>query len=217
MNPTAGSSVGVAATPDAPPVERLRGPDLRDLPPLEQQIDWLNAIAHDGCGYAALWISIVQSIGDVSLLITRNGEREMVLGRACDSQERERASRLEKLSDHLDQSSHLAALIDALWEKGRVSDNRPHLPGLTTECIRDFLSTGARVLVDPEGRLLEGGEVPRAFINGTPHDVAEWDRAARNYYVNLPRKGARTQIARAARLLGRRTNNGWIVLEKARG
>ena len=79
-------------------------------------------------------------------------------------------------------------------------DERPVDAGATTRAMRDFIRTGGRILITPEGHVTEGGGVPRALTHGTPEERAEVTRAGR-------------QIKRAARLFGRRTENGWLVLE----
>ncbi|MBF9150885.1 hypothetical protein [Novosphingobium jiangmenense] len=82
--------------------------------------------------------------------------------------------------------------------------------------LRDFLAHGGRVLVEPTGALTEGGAVPRWFVEG---DVPETDIAiaAHRAYFARRDQAFRQRVKRAARMLGRRTQNGWRVLEVADG
>lgn len=195
----------------------LMGPDMRAVPPVEQHVDWLDAVANDPAAYAALFIGVVRSIGDISVMVARDGTQSVVFGRAFDDQEQQRTAHLAVLGEHMLKSGHRSALISRIWDVGTVLDQRPHLPGLTTECIRDFLTTGGRLLITPDGRVEEGGEFPRALINGTDAEIAECRRASRNYYINSNRGGARAQILRTIQMCGRQTSNGWFVMEIARG
>jgi hypothetical protein len=81
------------------------------------------------------------------------------------------------------------------------------------KAMRDFLRTGGRILVTPDGELVEGGGLPRSFTHGTQEEAAECIRAARAYFAARSRSGANDRIKRIVRIVGRRTGNGWLVLE----
>lgn len=83
----------------------------------------------------------------------------------------------------------------------------------TAEVIRDFLKAGGRILVTPEGELTEGAGLPWSSTHGTHEEAAECVRAGRTYFAARSQPGANDQIERAARMLGRPTANGWLVLE----
>jgi hypothetical protein len=83
----------------------------------------------------------------------------------------------------------------------------------TSTVIRDFIRAGGRILVTPAGELTEGGGVPWPFISGSDEEAAECLRAGRAYFSVRERAGVDRRISRAVRILGRRTTNGWLVLE----
>jgi hypothetical protein len=83
----------------------------------------------------------------------------------------------------------------------------------TAEAIRDFIRSGGRILVTPGGDLTEGGGLPWPFINGSDEEAAECLRAARRYFNARDLPGTNQRITRVVRILGRRTGNGWLVLE----
>jgi hypothetical protein len=82
--------------------------------------------------------------------------------------------------------------------------------------VRDFIRAGGRILVTPTGELTEGGGVPRAFANGSEAEAEECVRACRAYFDVHDLPGADQRISRAVHMLGRRTDNGWLVLDARR-
>lgn len=86
----------------------------------------------------------------------------------------------------------------------------------TSIAIRDFIHSGGRILVSPEGELTEGAGVPWPFISGSDEEAAECLRAGRAYFGVRDLPGGDHWIRRTARILGRRTINGWTVLEARR-
>jgi hypothetical protein len=79
--------------------------------------------------------------------------------------------------------------------------------------VRDFLVNGGRILVTPDGKLMEGGGIPQPFLLGTDQERDECIRASRAYFAARRRWRSTGQIKRAARMLGDRTPTGWLVLE----
>ncbi len=94
----------------------------------------------------------------------------------------------------------------------RTANDGPHA-ATTSTAIRGFIRAGGRILVTPAGELAEGGGVPWPFISGSEEEAAECLRAGRAYFSDRERPGADKRISRAVRILGRRTANGWLVLE----
>lgn len=82
--------------------------------------------------------------------------------------------------------------------------------------LRDFLAHGGRVLVEPNGGLTEGGAVPRWFTAG---ELPETDAAMAAHRAYFARRDHpfRRKVKRATTMLGRRTLNGWRVLEATDG
>ena len=106
-----------------------------------------------------------------------------------------------------------AAMCWALKREGRFTDNRPANPRKTTAAIRDFLKNEGRILIDPQGHLTEGGGIPRPFVDGGREEMAACRQAFGAYFDTRRRWRSDRQIKRAVRMLGERTDNGWIVLE----
>lgn len=94
----------------------------------------------------------------------------------------------------------------------RPTDHRKH-HATTSTAIRDFIRAGGRILMTPSGELTEGAGVPWPFISGSDEQVSECLRAGRAYFSHRKRPGVDRRISRAVRILGRRTANGWTVLE----
>lgn len=192
----------------------LDGPDLRNAMPIDQMIDCLKVLDDDDVDYVALWLRFARSIGDVFVMIERDGEHSLMMGGACDAQIRHRSRWQHFLTEDLDRlEARRELLITTLIDQGRYSDQRPADPRGTTKAVRDFLRTGGRILIDPQGKLTEGGGVPRAYLDGDDAERAEVIRASRAYFGIRRRMRADLQIIRAVRMLGTPTENGWIVLE----
>jgi hypothetical protein len=206
------------ATADEP-IEELcdrawDGPDMRCAMPIEIMLGALNQTA-DAVAYHALWRTFVKSVGGfIGLTISRDGEEELGLGRPCDAQIRHRSRWLHLLSDDLNRDpERRELLISTLISSGRCVDNRPGDIRATTRAIRAFIGTQGRILIDPEGNLSEGGGVPRLFTDGSESEAEACVRASRAYFAVRRRWRSERHIKRAVRMLGRRTGNGWLVLE----
>lgn len=99
-----------------------------------------------------------------------------------------------------------------------MTSRTTHQPGARANiaaAIRDFIGSGGRILVTPAGELTKGGGVPWPFIDGSDEEAAECLRAGRAYFTARDLPGGERRISRTVRVLGRRTNNGWQVLEAA--
>lgn len=206
------------ATADEP-IEQLRdrawdGPDMRCVMPIEMMLGALHQTS-DAVAYLALWRTFVKSVGGwVGLTISREGDEELSLGRPCDAQIRHRSRWLHFLSDDLNSDpDRRDLLISTLIAAGRYADNRPADIRATTRAIRDFIRTQGRILIDPDGKLTEGGGMPWLFTHGSEAEAAECVRASRCYFAVRRRWRSERHIKRAVRMLGTRTDNGWLVLE----
>lgn len=78
--------------------------------------------------------------------------------------------------------------------------------------LRGFLSHGGRVLVEPTGTLSEGLSASRLFAESNLL-AAETAIAAHRAYFTHRDSRFRSKVRRAASMHGRRTPNGWRVLE----
>jgi hypothetical protein len=203
------------------PIEPLRdrpwdGPDMAQAMPIEMMLGLLRQLKANVPAYLALWLRLVKSVGGyVSLTVTREGDENIGIVRPCDAQIRHRSRWLHYLEDDLfsDPDRH-ELLVTLLMEKGHFADNRPAKPRAVTAAVRDYLLTDGRILIDPAGNLTEGGEIPKSYAFGTDAEAAECARATRAYHAIRKRWRSDAQIKRAVRMLGRRTDNGWLVLQR---
>jgi hypothetical protein len=190
------------------------GPDLRKALPITVMLDNLAKLADDVVGYLELSRRYAASAGcEVSLTYERNGDRCLRYTLPCDGQARHRNRYMHFLSEdlHADDERY-ETLASVLHDEGRYSDIRPADPRGTTAAIRAFLRVRGRIMISPSGRLMEGGELPALMLSGTDEQVAECKQATRAYYEARRRWSSEPQIIRAVRMLGQRTDNGWIVL-----
>jgi hypothetical protein len=206
------------ATADEPIPElvpdRWSGPDMKTVMPIEMMLGLLHH-APDARAYVAIWLMLIKSFGAwPSLTISREGEEELRIGVPCDEQLRHRYRWQHFLTEDLNSDpERRELLVITLITKGRYADNRPAEPRSTTRAIRDFVRTGGRILIEPDGTLSEGGGLPRSFTHGTDEEAAECVRASRAYFAVRRRWRSDRHIKRAVAMLGERTNNGWMVLE----
>lgn len=194
------------------------GPDMQAAAPIGQMLDWLRQLDDDDVGYVALWRNLVSSIG-CSILVSyeRDGEQGLMVGTPCDAQTRHRSRWMYFLLEDLDRiESRRDLLTSQIIRAGYKCDKRQRNPRQTTRALRDFVRTGGRILITPEGHLEEGAGVPAAMLTGTEAEAAECARASRAYFDVRARFNADRQIKRAVRMLGTPTPNGWIVLEASR-
>lgn len=201
------------------PISELRdrpsdGPDMRCALPIEMMLGALHG-ANDAAAYLILWRTFVKSVGGwVGLTITREGEEELGIGSPCDAQLRDRSRWLHFLSEDLNSDPERRdLLISTLIASGQYADNRPADMRATTRAIRDFLRTQGRILIDPKGNLTEGAGVPRIFSHGSDAEAADYVQASRFYSAVRRRWRSDRHIRRAVQILGKRTANGWLVLE----
>lgn len=191
--------------------------DLRTVVPVEEMLLRLREFDDDPVGYVDLWRSVTADAGlGISLMIDRQGERHLMMGGACNGQMRRRNRYQHFLAEDLnaDDGQRREALVRALMGEGRYADNRPANPRATTLAIRGYLRTGGRILINPDGRLLEGWGIPHCYVDGTDEERADCVTAVRGYNEVRRRPRSERQIKRAVRMLGNRTENGWLVLER---
>lgn len=81
--------------------------------------------------------------------------------------------------------------------------------------LRDFLAHDGRLLIEPSGRLVEAGTLPRWWNLPDCPQRSRALQAHRAFYAMQSDRSAGARFKRAARLLGRKTGNGWRVLEGA--
>lgn len=196
---------------------RSEGLDMRLAPPIASMLDDLDRFADDEdvVGYIALFREQLGAIGvDLSVVIEADGTPCLMVGSRCDSQVRHRSRWIFFLFEHFDRDEERRSyLMRQLRREGRYVDERPSDPQRTTAAIRGFLQFDGRILLDPNGNLTEGGGLPRALLTENPDGATACRRAHRAYFDARRRWQADHQIARAVRMLGQRTDNGWIVLE----
>jgi hypothetical protein len=83
-------------------------------------------------------------------------------------------------------------------------------------CLRGFLAAGGRILMAPDGKtetsfdpdLIFGGNVPEAL-------AADRYRTCQAFVQDYRRPAGARFTARAVRMLGAATPNGWLVLHAA--
>lgn len=192
------------------------GPDMNAAAPIEQMLSWLRQLDDDDVGYLELWRRLTASIGcSVLVCHERDGEVHLMHGSPCDAQVRHRTRWMCFLIRDLDRvEARRDLLMRQLVQKGPRCDKRRVDPRATTAAVRDFIKTGGRILLTPDGYLDAGAGVPRQFLHGIAEESAECVRASRTYFDVRQRLRSDSQIKRAVRMLGKPTDNGWIVLER---
>jgi hypothetical protein len=207
------------ATADEPiPPYRGRpgdGPDMHHAMPIADMLIDLARFADDEVGYAKRWRELVASIGvSVTVSIERDNTRSLMIGSPCDAHTRHRSRWMHFLIEDLRKDEQRRRLlVRGLIEDRLYIDHRRPDPRATTRAIRDYVRTGGRILIDPNGHLKEGVGLPRAFNDGTNDDVVAIVRATKAYSKVRSRWRSERQIKRAVRMLGKPTGNGWLVLE----
>lgn len=138
---------------EAPWGDRSDGPDMRHVQPLDAMLESLREYDDDDVGYVELWRQHAASAGlGLSLHYTRDGERHLWIGSACDAQIRHRSRWLHFLIQNLDKvEDRRHILMEALRRDQLCLDERPVDPRATTIAVRDFLLNDGRILITPEG------------------------------------------------------------------
>jgi hypothetical protein len=183
--------------------------------PIEVMLAELAHLHTDRADYVVRFLGFVAETGCTLMAhYSRDGELGLNAGFPCDAQSRHRNRWLHYLvADLRKVEGAEALLLQGLIAERLCWDERPANPRETMRAVRDWLRAGGRLLLTPEGKLEEGGSVPPALITGTADEAAECRRAGRAYFEARHRWRAGKQITRAVRMLGRRTPNGWVVLE----
>ncbi|WP_017979872.1 hypothetical protein [Sphingomonas melonis] len=190
------------------------GPDLKDVISPTAMIGLLAEYADFDDEYVFAWRYLMGLAGlQVLGMYEPDGEFTMSVGGPCDAQMRHRNRYSHFLLEDFDKvPGRRDALCSLLKREGRYADARPRDPRATTAAVRGFLKNAGRIMIDPEGRLHEGGEVPAALMGDDGAARSRCIAANSAYYAVRRRFSAERQIKRAIRMLGRPTANGWIVL-----
>jgi len=207
------------ATDDEPipalDTDRYNGPDMRRAQSIADMLIDLRKVSDDEHEYVERWREMLKSVGgSASVNIDKEGVRHLTIGTPCDFQMRHRSRWIHYLVRDLDgMEGRRDHLKRRLISEGHYSDNRPVDPRRTTRAVRGFLQIQGRILLDPQGRLMEGGGLPQGMQSEDYETSSEAMRAAFFYLETLRRFRSDRQIRRTVEMLGRRTENGWIVLE----
>jgi hypothetical protein len=192
------------------------GPDLTDVTPVEAMLTSLGQFDDDEVYYVDLWqIYLAEAGCSISATYTRCGELHLSSWRPCDPQSRHRSRYVHFLIEDLDRlDGRRDYLLHRLVREGRVVDGRP-APNIRSAMValRGYLAIGGRILVTPDGRLEEGAGLPRSYTHGTPAEADQCLDLSRAYYDLRKRYRVDSLIKRVVRMLGQRTDHGWIVLE----
>lgn len=193
----------------------LEGPDMRSAMPIADMINDLRQHDGDIVGYVADWREHMASVGaNMSAMFEEDGDLHLMVGSSVDLQVRHRSRWIYFLCGDLDaEDGRRKWLLSVLIEEGCYADNRPVNPKATTIAIRDYLRTEGRIMIDPRGKLKDGGGVPNWWLVGNKKQIAERTRALQAYHHARRRWRSESQIKRAVRMLGTPTDNGWIVPE----
>jgi hypothetical protein len=78
------------------------GPDLRLIPPVEQQIGWLNELLDDPLGYTSLWTAQMAAIGSTAYhAFQADGSSRIFVSYPRDAHWAERRKRIDALCAHM--------------------------------------------------------------------------------------------------------------------
>ena len=152
--------------------DRWSGPDMKTVMPIEMMLGVLHQTP-DASAYLKVWLRLVETFGGwTSLIISRDGEEDLRVGLPMDPQMRHRNRWHHFLTKDLNEDPERRdLLISMLIAQGRYADNRPADPRVTTRAMRDFLRSGGRILIEPDGKLTEGAGLPRSFTHGSDAEV----------------------------------------------
>ncbi|MGN6377150.1 MAG: hypothetical protein ACTHMG_16565, partial [Sphingomonas sp.] len=150
----------------------------------------------------------------VSAQISKTGERSILVGQPCDSQEEERRRRVDALTKHMLALDGMRAQLQRFLEqRGHYTDDRPSDPAESTAALRDFIMAGYRVFLRPDGRLGTSTDVPLEWLDAEQARAEQIEGAARRFARVRRRWRNQAQIKRAVSMLGTASSNGFIVLE----
>jgi hypothetical protein len=179
------------------------------VPPLDQQLEWLDEVVGNPERYCALWCAALASVGgSVSIPDNSNDPDALGIGRVCDRHMDERGRRIDALVGHLDWAGHRQVLRRQLTSAAAGQDRE------ITQAVRDFLRTEGRIFITPKGALVEGGGLTKIYLEGSDELQADYAAASVAYHRVKARARGRRYIARAVRMLGKlHAGSGCIVLE----
>jgi len=192
----------------------LNGPDMRAVKPIADMLSELEEFELDEVCYIDLLLRFLKAIGcDVSANYARNGSLKLCSSMMCDAQMRHRSRWVHFLFRDMDRDpARREFLKDFLVQKGRSTDYRPANPAQTTRAVRNFLKAGMRIMIDPNGQLVEGGNVFRRHEDVSDEKYAQRQQWVRVYFDTRRRWRTNDHLKRAVTMLGTPTSNGWIVL-----
>ena len=201
----------------------LLGPDLRALPTLQQQLAMLDEAKASGniLDYVLTWLSLSDQNGFGAQAFWWNDapghlDAEILSGHAVDDQFDERRARWNALHDHHEGvAGFRQEVVRELIVRGRYHDNRHTTPIELKAVIRAYLSTGGRLIINPDPRYTKEGVVEVAFssrryLRGELDDTATLAAMAMTRLVRRWR--IQPRVEKLVRRLGRSVN-GWVVLE----
>ena len=196
--------------------DRCAGPDMHAVQPIDVMLAALHQLEHDD--YLDCWLTFLTSIGGTAYAeYDRAGEVRLSVGLPCDSQMRHRSRWAYFLAQDLDRrEGRRGDLIYRQTKAGWLIDMRSRDPRATTSAIREYVHAGGRILISPNGTV-EEGSLPRQLTDGSAEEADRCLRASRNYLGIRKQFRADQQIRRAEQMLGKKTPNGWWVVEADRG
>ena len=195
----------------APRSSHFTGPDMRNVAPIGQMFEWLDAVAEDEALYIKLWLNLVASVGcTIAAHYQRDGDASLNLGGPVDVQTRHRSLWVNALVEHLDDiDGRRDALMRTLCFSRRVIDERPIRRNETTTAVRGFLRAGGRIMIRPDGGIEEGGASGALSLDDP--EASEIAEAASRYFSARRRLQTDNHLRRIVRMFGTPVN-GWIVL-----
>lgn len=195
----------------------LNGPDMRAVKPIADMLSELEEFELDEVCYIDLLLRFLKAIGcDVSANYARNGSLALCSSMMCDAQMRHRSRWAHFLFEDMDRDpARREFLTNFLVQNSRYADNRPADLRRTTIAVRNFLKAGMRIMIDPNGQLVEGGNVLSHHRDVSDEQYAQRQQWIRVYFDTRRRWRTNDHLKRAVTMLGTPTANGWIVLRGA--
>jgi hypothetical protein len=180
-----------------------------------QMIDWLEIAAADGWdAYRPLWMRLLASVGGSAHLLWDGIWPCLLIGHGEVANLAAQREASDLLYEHLRSHGFRAHLMRSLigdTEGTREGADARAIIGAVADVVLDFLRTDGRILINPEGVLMEGVGIPRDYGLDETRDL-EIERATRAYCTAACCPRAIPLIKRWAQVVGGKTENGWIEL-----
>lgn len=204
--------------------EELNGPDLDALAPWDEFVAMLDASRNAGDleKYVTVWLWVSDVNGTAPFLMWRPGDDaedrgSVYTGVACDRLEKERRRRRDDLDEHSKTVDGFDMEVRReLHRRYRYTDNRKSPHREIFAVVRAFMATGGRLLIAPEGTrrrrepVESGGDLKLLAAEDWAGPATA---AAKAMERLIQRWHVQPIIERIVRRIGKRTDNGWIVLE----